>query len=238
MKRIIKQLLKVILLKVITEKRIVHILKTEHFEKIKFIFNEHGYEASRKLKMPVDKFSNPIPWFTYPAIEYLNQLNLKEKTIFEWGCGNSTLYFSSIAQHVFSVEDNKEWFEKINKLKNSNQTIIFAKDDDYVNAIKLTNQKFDIILIDASHRFECTKIAANYLKEGGLIILDNSNWYTNSVESLKLQNFIQIDFHGFGPINPYTWTTSFFFSRDYNFPYHNIHSLSPTGGTSNLAANQ
>jgi hypothetical protein len=28
---------------------------------------------------------------------------------------------------------------------------------------------------------------------------------------------IQVDFFGFGPINDYTWTTSIFFSRDFDF---------------------
>jgi len=28
---------------------------------------------------------------------------------------------------------------------------------------------------------------------------------------------IEVDFHGFGPINAYTWTTSIFISRNFNF---------------------
>ena len=39
----------------------------------------------------VNENNEPIPWFTYPSIQYLDQLDLSEKTIFEWGSGNSSL---------------------------------------------------------------------------------------------------------------------------------------------------
>jgi hypothetical protein len=44
-----------------------------------------------------------------------------------------------------------------------------------------------------------------------MLILDNSDWYPNSVSFLQGElGWIQADFHGFGPINNYTWTTSVF----------------------------
>lgn len=44
-----------------------------------------------------------------------------------------------------------------------------------------------------------------------MLILDNADWYPKSVEFIQ-DNFcwMQVDFHGFGPINDYTWTTSIF----------------------------
>ncbi len=44
-----------------------------------------------------------------------------------------------------------------------------------------------------------------------MLIFDNSDWYPNAVRYLKEKlRWIQIDFHGYGPINNYTWTTSIF----------------------------
>ena len=51
-------------------------------------------------------------------------------------------------------------------------------------------------------------------KKGGgaiMLILDNSDRYPNKLKFLKEKlGWMQIDFHGFGPINSYTWTTSIF----------------------------
>ena len=44
-----------------------------------------------------------------------------------------------------------------------------------------------------------------------MIIFDNSDWYPNTIRQIQNSiNLVQIDFHGFGPINNYTWTTSIF----------------------------
>lgn len=44
-----------------------------------------------------------------------------------------------------------------------------------------------------------------------MLILDNSDWYPKSVAFLREKlRWMQTDFHGFGPINNYTWTTSIF----------------------------
>lgn len=55
--------------------------------------------------------------------------------------------------------------------------------------------------------------AVAFLRPGGLMILDNSDWYPNTAAYLRERGLIQIDMHGFGPVNPYTWTTSLFLDR-------------------------
>ena len=46
---------------------------------------------------------------------------------------------------------------------------------------------------------------------GVMIVLDNSDWFPETTEVLRSSlKWIQIDFHGFGPINGYTWTTTIF----------------------------
>ena len=46
---------------------------------------------------------------------------------------------------------------------------------------------------------------------GVMLVLDNSDWYPNTVRFLQEKlGWMQIDFHGYGPINNYTWTTSIF----------------------------
>ena len=93
---------------------------------------------------------------------------------------------------------------------------------------------FDIIVIDGSHRFECTLEALKFIKKDGLILLDNSDRIEEhrSGKLLRENGFIQIDFSGFGPINGYCWTTSVFVKGSglYLLNYSNP---SPIGGLGN-----
>ena len=43
---------------------------------------------------PVDKDGNPLPWISIPAIEILREKDLGDLFVFEYGSGNSTIWFS------------------------------------------------------------------------------------------------------------------------------------------------
>ena len=45
----------------------------------------HGHRRSRTAQMPMDRAGQPLPWYTYPAIQYLNQLDLHDCDVFEFG---------------------------------------------------------------------------------------------------------------------------------------------------------
>jgi hypothetical protein len=233
MKYFFKHLIIKILLKIINKERLINLLNLDlkNSKSILRIFTEYGYFKSLINDIPINMNEEPLPWYTYPAIEYISQLELKEKTVFEWGCGNSSLFFANKAKEVISIEDNLEWYNKIKRSKPDNLTLIYATDNEYVELISSLNRKFDIIVIDANRRMECSKIASRYLIPGGIVILDNSDWYTKSAKTIRENNFIQVDFYGFGPLNNYTWTTSLFFSRDFNFKAkNNIQPISVIGG--------
>src|SRR2546427_1382711 len=68
---------------------------------------EYGHLKSAATLRSVDANGQPLPWITYPAIEFLKQLDLTDKTVFEYGCGGSTVYWSGVAKRVDSVEDNE-----------------------------------------------------------------------------------------------------------------------------------
>jgi hypothetical protein len=56
------------------------------------------------------------------------------------------------------------------------------------------------------------------LAGGMMIILDNSDWFPETVDVLRSTlGWFELDFHGFGPINGYTWTTTIFINpKRYN----------------------
>jgi hypothetical protein len=56
-------------------------------ELINHMMKDYGWSKAMKLGKCIDKDNNPIPWFSYPAIDFLSQLNFSEKEVFEFGCG-------------------------------------------------------------------------------------------------------------------------------------------------------
>ena len=101
----------------------------------------------------VDGNGEPVPWFTYPAIEQLRQWNLSDKVVFEFGCGNSTRFWAGRAKSVIAIEDNKEWFERLTSAIPGNVETIFAQDEDaYVESLQNCGKSPDIIVIDGSAR--------------------------------------------------------------------------------------
>ncbi|WP_155297218.1 SAM-dependent methyltransferase [Spirosoma aerolatum] len=185
---------------------------------VKTIEDIYGHKLSRQIHEAVNGKKRPIPWFTYPAIDYLSQLDLSDCNVFEWGSGASSLFFSERSKGVYSVENNEEWYLKVKDKCSENNYLYFVPENNcYVDKIKDLNVKFDIIVIDSIQREECAKVAPSFLKEGGVIILDNSEKYPSISEDLRKIDFLQVDMYGLGPINNYTWTTSFFFDRNARF---------------------
>jgi hypothetical protein len=179
---------------------------------------EYGHRRSYLSQSCVDREGKPIPWYTYPAIEYIRQLDFSDKVIFEYGSGNSSRFWSALAKRVVSVEDDKEWYEKIQTSSGDNSKLVLATDKTaYIDEI-LNYDPFDVIIVDGSHRYECAQQALKRLRPGGLIILDNSDWFVKTTRLLRESDLIQVDMAGFAPINAYTSTTSFFFHREFNFP--------------------
>ncbi|MGK0174509.1 MAG: precorrin-6B methylase 2, partial [Ulvibacter sp.] len=179
---------------------------------------KYGHRLSRESGQAVDEKNNPIPWMTYPAIEYIEQFDLRDKTIFEWGSGNSSLYFSKRCKQITSIETKKDWFDIMQQRRNENMNIIFKDSSLASKSINDFDTKFDLIFIDSStNRFECAKEASAKLNSGGLIILDNSDRYLKAAQHLKSQGYLQVDMHGIGPIVKFTTTTSFFFDRTFDW---------------------
>lgn len=185
---------------------------------LKYFSFDLGQYNSLKNSKPLDFEGNPLPWFTYSSIEFLKQLDLKNKIVFEFGSGMSSLWWSNHAKKVISVEDNQIWFSLIqSKMHQNNILCLETSMKSYSEKIRSFDNLFDIIVIDGNHRLECAKNAVDKLSKGGMIILDNSDWFGNTGFFLKNNGFKQMDFIGPGPINRYSWSTSIFFKGDFSF---------------------
>lgn len=170
-----------------------------------------------------------LPWYTYPAIEYLQQYDYSDKSIIEWGSGNSTFFWAKKAKELVSIEDDFEWYKKVYDRKPKNVNIIHAKDRlEYTSVLNKLNRTFDVIIVDGKYRHECLSSAVKHLNKNGFILFDNSDWFPDSCALLRKADLIQVDFCGLGPLNEYTWCTSLFLNREFSFK-RLINSPRPVG---------
>lgn len=177
------------------------------------------------------KPGNWVPWFTYSSLEYLMQFDLRDKTVFEFGAGHSTLFWGNQCKFARSVEADAQWHAWVQAKCPPNVDCIHrAGPQDYAKAILIEDRQFDIIVIDGHWRMECAQAAVGRLAPGGMIVLDNSNWIPEVAEFLRGLDLIQVDFSDFCPDSPHRTTTSLFLSRDFRFPTRSLAQPAPPVG--------
>jgi hypothetical protein len=119
---------------------------------------------SLHLKKAIDRDGNNIPWMNYSIVEFLKERLTKDITLFEYGSGFSTLFYSTHVNNVISIEYNEKWFDYIKNIPSSNSEIYFyEKDIDgrYCRAIHDFEYLYKIVIVDGRDRVNCIK--------GGLI---------------------------------------------------------------------
>jgi hypothetical protein len=189
-------------------------------ENLQTLLYKQGQLNSFRQKKPVDGDGRPIPWITYPALEFIAQFNYADCDILELGAGYSTLFWANRARWVVSLETNREWFEVLDKFRPANVEMFYCETArELVSAVDGLDRLFAVIVIDSSkYRYDAVLSAMGKIAGGGIVVLDNADWYPQSCRLLRDAQFEQVDFHGFGPINGYTWTTSVFFRNEIRLP--------------------
>jgi hypothetical protein len=180
---------------------------------------EIGWTNSFNKKMPVDKNDNPLPWLSYPMIHFLEHYLDKNMTIFEFGSGNSTLFFAERVKRVVSIEHDKKWYDRALSLMPKNVEMIFQELEyggDYCKTLKKLNETFDIIFVDGRDRVNCVKESAFSLNTGGIIILDDSGRerYKEAFDFLKETGFNHFSIEGIPPRFFSFHKTTIFFKGD------------------------
>ena len=229
-----------------------HYKAVKHSARIcRILLSDQRYYASVKTGQYLDKEGNYIPWFTFPAIEAIKNWDLSNKRVFEYGSGYSTLFWAARAKEVISVEHHPAWREKVSKLAPANARVILAeisqKSDEYYPTPETRTQfrlyadairdfgVFDVIVVDgyakSRVRYQCAQSGLSQLAANGLIILDNSDWLPATASYLRRAGLIEIDLSGPVPGNEYCQTTSFFFTREFDFqPVGERQPVAPIGG--------
>jgi len=130
------------------------------------------------------------PWLTRSAITFLDLWLQPGDNGFEFGSGRSTIWFAARGIKLVSVEHNAEWHERVTTILakrdlNGLATALLRTDgvpevasSSYVATLNsVPEESLDFCLIDGVTRDHCARNALLRIKPGGIIIVDNANWY-------------------------------------------------------------
>lgn len=131
-----------------------------------------------------------IPWYTHPALDEILSWDLSRKRVFEYGVGQSTLWWASKSQWVYGVDTSKDWVMVIHDAVISNSHVACIEMEDiYVTAIHAF-KPIDIVIVDGDYRDRCIGQAISSLKPGGKLIIDN--WLQPSVDWMPSDETIRL----------------------------------------------
>ena len=111
----------------------------------------------------LDEKGEVMPWYTRGACQWLLDYGVKGKEVFEYGCGQSTIWYRNNGAFVYGVDHQPEW-------ANGNYTT-----DDKEEYINMPKHLYDLIIIDGLFRDYCTEVALKHLHKCGYLIADNWN---------------------------------------------------------------
>lgn len=153
-----------------------------------------------------------LPWLTDGALDFLDSHIFyikgslgRNPRVFEFGAGNSTLYFLSRGCFIRSVEHDGSWCQKINDVATcfgySNRLELSEVPRPYNQIFSVTEERYDLVLIDGRDRVKCLKTVLEKLApladiEQPLLILDNTEHvadkymeYLSLLDGYKLFHF-------------------------------------------------
>ena len=145
-----------------------------------FFFSAHtGHFRSSLHARSMSASGMPLPWYTYPCIDFLQQRSFEHCKVLEFGGGQSTTWWARRAARVMTLEGDDEWYNSLesnlpeNAELHSVSMVTAGECQESVEAVLTARHQtsFDIIVIDGLFRYEMIEIAVRYRAAGGAIIL-------------------------------------------------------------------
>src|SRR5690625_7096248 len=95
---------------------------TSYLLRRKSYLSRTGWFVTLRKSASIDAEGQPLPWFTYSMIELLKDRLPRNLSIFEYGCGLGTLWWSEYASLLHAVEQDR----KSTRLNSSHVAISYA----------------------------------------------------------------------------------------------------------------
>ena len=178
---------------------------------------QHDWEVTRKSKQ-AQQFGNVMPWWSYSAISFIDQIVPTSAEVLELGSGYSTLWWLSRGNRIVAIEPSSDWATKIVYDAGLSADRLQMLNHDPTTADSLpalsSHVKFDVLVLDHSgDRTTATSHYLQFLADHGIVIFDNYDRaeYAEGLQILIDKGFARLDFFGLGPINAFASQTSIFF---------------------------
>ena len=127
-----------------------------------------------------------LPWISYNAIKDINIIMRPNWNVIEFGSGSSTAWLAKRCKTLYSVEDNREWFEYVSaQLENKglvNVNYALQSGASYFDLSNFEDSSIDFALIDGLNRADCMRNVIPKIKPGGYVYLDKSDKYANTLD--------------------------------------------------------
>jgi hypothetical protein len=129
------------------------------------------------------------PWLTEQAACFLEDWLRPDDEGLEWGSGRSTVWLGARVKRLISVEHDRAWYHRVSEtlqqrgLRNVEYHLVHmdrpgSDPHAYVGAsTMIPAASLDFVLVDGVFRDLCAEAALDLLKLGGVLVLDNANWY-------------------------------------------------------------
>jgi len=166
------------------------------------------------MKQRMRKFECFRPLMHEHEYKFIEKYLNNSDTLLEWGCGNSTIYFSDIVKNIISIEHDIDWINTLKEvinvydIKNINLHHIpahfpqpipcrYEQFKDYVEYVKKNKFKFTKVLIDGRARKYCAKSIWDYIDEETIVFIHDFN-RPDYQKTLKYYDLIDVNYNGQG----------------------------------------
>lgn len=173
-----------------------------------------GHSLTVATGLPMVGDGSPIPWYTYPCLDFLCDLETSSWKVLEFGSGQSTLYWASRAAFVLTYENSAEWFKIMREKSPANVEIRLFEGEKTLDEIPQLEFLPDLVVVDGWKRGGCAQRSLEVFGLHPLYILENSDWFPEAAAAMRKSGLKEIRFKGFGPVNGYAWATSLLISPE------------------------
>lgn len=120
------------------------------------------------------------PWWNYKVREFVAARLRPSSRVFEFGGGASTLWLVDQGCDVHTVEHDIEWHRQlVERVRGRAEVDLIPPADSYdayVNSISSQpDGTFDLVIVDGRERVRCGLAAMSKVKQGGMLLLDDSD---------------------------------------------------------------
>lgn len=183
----------------------VRSLVTAFMTPVRFSVQSGHFRSSWK-RLAVSKKGEPIPWYTYPTIDFLRTRDFKSAQVLELGAGQSTFWWARRAARVVAFEGDESWFASLLQDKPESATIFLADmqtreacEASIRAKLAVTHPaSFDVVVIDGLFREQMVSIALDCASDSGMIIVDNADGY-GMHSAFAEAGLCRVDFYGHAP---------------------------------------